>query len=326
MHALSTTSAEIEYRLPAVCLSAVTGCDFNSQQVWTSTPCGLVAPAVPHSELYHEVLADGSGWSHTEITDVGSAGLMHGPWGSNNRRASKDIQLPSGTSQCTVSWRSWAVYTRDGEYDYATIDGIVVWKKRAYHSGCRDGWLTGPRDFPHSQPSHPACYIDVEVTVPCSGGSLRIEFSSDVNQHEGDESWGFQHLKVVSPLLGSAVDANSSLWAAVDDSNQSLVLDIRHAGNFTQLSVGQQLRLHYTHNSTVRTGAHHFTVTARGSGLGLAAVQLTNTAAARCVFAQSMNRSELARYNACSGVARVRPRNNSSLTTRNLSSQCATGQ
>ena len=120
-------------------------------------------------EVYKETQAVGTGWSNTEITTVGSAGKVHGPWGNNNRVASKNIPLPAGVTQCTVSWRSWAIYTRDGEYDYAYINGKQVWKKRGYHSGCRSGWRTGPRNFPRSSRSHPACYIDVTVTVPCSG-------------------------------------------------------------------------------------------------------------------------------------------------------------
>ena len=135
-----------------------------------------------------------SGWSNTEISDVGEAGIVHGPWGNDVTSVSIDVDVGSST-ECTVTWRSWAVYTRDGETDRLYVNGEVVWELVATHSGCNDGWSAGPSDFPNSNSDHPACYYDGSWTGSCSG-SITLEFTSDINQAEGDESWGFSHVYV----------------------------------------------------------------------------------------------------------------------------------
>ena len=48
------------------------------------------------------------GWSNSEVTDVGSAGLVHGPWGNDVRDVSIDIPIPDGFSECEISWRAYS--------------------------------------------------------------------------------------------------------------------------------------------------------------------------------------------------------------------------
>ena len=95
-------------------------------------------PTTP-SFLRKEDGAVATGWSNTKVTKVGSAGLVHGPWGSDNKAAALTVSVPSHVSECTVSWKSWAISTRDSEADSVKIDGTQVWRKVARHSGCRDG-------------------------------------------------------------------------------------------------------------------------------------------------------------------------------------------
>ena len=64
--------------------------------------------------------------SGSEITSVGSAGNVHGPWGNDVTEVSIDIALPTTTAFCEVSWRQWAVDSRDGETDRVLIDGEEV--------------------------------------------------------------------------------------------------------------------------------------------------------------------------------------------------------
>jgi hypothetical protein len=65
--------------------------------------------------------AEPSGWSNEEVTFVGSAGNVHGPWGNDVTDVSIDLPIPAGITQCEVSWRSWALDSRDGEVDSVTI-------------------------------------------------------------------------------------------------------------------------------------------------------------------------------------------------------------
>ncbi|KAK3289501.1 hypothetical protein CYMTET_3074 [Cymbomonas tetramitiformis] len=67
-----------------------------------------------------ELGADGSGWSNEEVTNTGSAGLVHGLWGYTVQSVWKKFDLPqdSGTTYCTISWTSWATDSRDNEYNY----------------------------------------------------------------------------------------------------------------------------------------------------------------------------------------------------------------
>jgi hypothetical protein len=152
---------------------------------------GASVPTQPRTNtiLYQEKgAADGTGWSNKEVTNVGSAGKVHGPWGNDAKRVSKQIPIARGVAECTVSWRSWAIDSRDNEADRVIIDGKEVWQKVA-HTPCRNGWSQGPKDFPNpwqGQKQNQVCYVDVKVDVPCSK-TLTITFESDIDQAERDE-------------------------------------------------------------------------------------------------------------------------------------------
>jgi hypothetical protein len=158
--------------------------------------------AVDTTPSYNTVLAElgaeSTGWSNTEITHVGSAGLVHGPWGKNTRSVTKIVALPTGVSgTCRLSWRSWAIDSRDGELDSVFVDQIRVWQ-RAPRRPCQNGWQYGPGDFPNpwrGQRSSHVCYVDVTVQVPCSG-TMHLEFRSAINQAEHDEAWAFSSVTV----------------------------------------------------------------------------------------------------------------------------------
>jgi hypothetical protein len=97
--------------------------------------------------------AAADGWSNSEVTDVGSAGLVHGPWGNDATDVSIDVLIPDGFSECEVSWRSWQIDSRDGEVDSVQIDGEEVWAMPCQchvdvTSGA-NGWEAGPVDFPN---------------------------------------------------------------------------------------------------------------------------------------------------------------------------------
>jgi hypothetical protein len=158
-------------------------------------------PALPRCKpkmaaplLYSEAAnAIGTGWSNTEVTNVGSAGKVHGPWGQKVHAVTKSIHIPDGVMECTVTWRSWAANTRDGEADRLFLNGHLVWQKNAriYQRGCRNGWQTGPADFPHTSKASPSCFIDVSVKAPCAH-TLEVKFVSGVDQAESNEAWAFR--------------------------------------------------------------------------------------------------------------------------------------
>jgi hypothetical protein len=93
--------------------------------------------------------AEATSWSDTEVTDT-VAGLVHGPWGNNVLAVSREITIPSGVQRCRVSWRSWAIDSRDGETDRLLLDNVEVWTASARHGDkcTKDGWSRGPTDFP----------------------------------------------------------------------------------------------------------------------------------------------------------------------------------
>ena len=62
-----------------------------------------------------------------QVTNVGSAGNVHGPWGNDVTEVSIEIALSAGTAFCEVSWRQWAIDSRDGETDRVLINDEEVW-------------------------------------------------------------------------------------------------------------------------------------------------------------------------------------------------------
>ena len=147
------------------------------------------------------------GWSNSEVTDVGSAGLVHGPWGNDVTDVSIDIAIPDGFSECEVSWRSWAIDSRDGEIDAVQIDGVEVWAMASscyqnVHTGQgTDGWELGPADFPNPWSGFgedgQVCFQEVTVQVACHG-TMHVRFVSGIDQEEADEAWAFSSVHVVA--------------------------------------------------------------------------------------------------------------------------------
>ena len=145
--------------------------------------------------LLQESGASPAGWSNSEVTDVGSAGLVHGPWVNDVTDVSIDVVVPAGVTTCEVSWRSWAANSRDIEVYRVLINGAIVWSML---SQCRpsgsDGWEQGPPDFPNpwGGQNGQVCFLEVTRLVACSPGTLNIRFQSAIDQGEADESWAFE--------------------------------------------------------------------------------------------------------------------------------------
>lgn len=131
-----------------------------------------------------------------KITQAGSTGLVHGPWGSECLHVSKTVAIPPQISQCQVSWRSWSLGSRDREIDRVLIDGSEVWQRAADRR-----WQRGPADFmTHAVPHSPYSFLsfdEVRVQVPCSS-SMQLTFRSGTNQALSDEGWAFSDVTVVS--------------------------------------------------------------------------------------------------------------------------------
>jgi hypothetical protein len=176
-------------------------CDYRRlPRISVDSPSGL---DVGRTVLLRETGAEMTGWTNTEITDVGSAGLVHGPWGNDVRDVQINIPVPAGLTLCQVSWRSWQADSRDGETDRVSVDGNEVWSLVARFGSCSTyGWTDGGTEFPdYPNPwggqNGQVCYVDVEVEVPCNGGgNMNLRFQSSINQHENDESWAFQNVAV----------------------------------------------------------------------------------------------------------------------------------
>ena len=153
--------------------------------------------------VHEETGAVADGWSNSEVTNIGSGGLVHGPWGNDETRVERSIRIPAGVSNCEVSWRSWAIDSRDNEVDRVLIDGTEVWSASSNCAfstvGDMGDWVRGPRDFPNpwaGERDQDVCMADVTVTVPCSG-SMTLRFESGVDQQESDEAWAFSDVTVI---------------------------------------------------------------------------------------------------------------------------------
>lgn len=167
--------------------------------------------------LLREAQAEPAGWTNAEITDVGSAGLVHGPWGNDVRDVQINIPVPEGLTVCQLSWRSWIADSRDNEVDSVSVDGNLVWSLHARYSGCAAaGWTEAGTEFPdYPNPwggqNGQVCYVDVAVEVPCTGGAtMNVRFQSAINQHENDESWAFSNVQVTARKATTIVDCIAS--------------------------------------------------------------------------------------------------------------------
>ena len=124
--------------------------------------------------LLRENGACANGWSNDEVTDVGSAGMVHGPWGNDATDVSLEVTIPDGLTKCEGSWRSWAIDSRDNEVDRLLIDGEEVWSAhaRCWGGDRGDGWELGPMDFPNpygGERQNEVCFSANTVEVDCSG-------------------------------------------------------------------------------------------------------------------------------------------------------------
>jgi hypothetical protein len=201
-----------------------------------SRPAGAYGNAAQEARTLHQELgADPAGWSNGEVTEAGSAGLVHGPYGSDVTEVSIDIPIPAGLSSCEVRWRSWAIDSRDGEVDSVQIDGTEVWAVPAGTiNGCGvDGWEQGPPDFPNpwgGQDDNRVCSNDVVVEVPCHD-TLSIHFLSGIDQSEDDESWAFSNVQVVAGYGEVTLLAEDEQNGAVADGwTNAEVTDVGSAG------------------------------------------------------------------------------------------------
>jgi hypothetical protein len=126
--------------------------------------------------LYYEDGAEAAGWSNGEISsDPGR--VVHGGWGNDARDVSMSLEIPAGINSCTVSWRSYARGSRDGEADTLTLNGVEVWRLNRQYPG---SWISE----------------DHEVTTACQG-SLSIHFRSEIDEGEGNEAWAFSDVRVM---------------------------------------------------------------------------------------------------------------------------------
>eukprot|EP01050_Picozoa_sp_SAG11_P017923 SAG11_NODE_2638_length_3142_cov_17.327637_4_plen_391_part_00 len=148
--------------------------------------------------FYYEEEADADGWSNGEITHSGSSGLVHGHWGNEMRGVSREIAVPAGVTECTISWTSWAMGSRDGEADSLYVNDEQVWTLVSHypHQSCVDGWETAPDDFPMDNSYGGACFVEVTVEAPCAAPSMVLRYHSDIDEGEGNEGWGFSHVEV----------------------------------------------------------------------------------------------------------------------------------
>ena len=118
-----------------------------------------------------------------------------------NQVMSESIIVPS--HDCTISWRSWALFDRDaGEMDRVSVNNQVIWEK-AVVERCEtedEGWspvvlpLTGI-DCPNGNCTK-ACFVDACVSVSGCGGNPIISFSSDTDESLSKEGWAFSHVTV----------------------------------------------------------------------------------------------------------------------------------
>eukprot|EP01043_Picozoa_sp_COSAG02_P057563 COSAG02_NODE_7008_length_3229_cov_1.658786_3_plen_722_part_01 len=186
-------------------------CDYRRLPRISVDPAGATPPGT--LVLLREAQAEPAGWTNSEITDVGSAGLVHGPWGNNVRDVQINIPIPEALTMCQLSWRSWFADSRDNELDSVSVDGNRVWSLNARYSGCASsGWTEAGTEFPdYPNPwggqNGQVCYVDVEVEVPCTGGAnMNVRFQSGINQHENDESWAFSNVMVTARKATTIVD------------------------------------------------------------------------------------------------------------------------
>lgn len=139
----------------------------------TTTPC----PSILYTELAAKALPDG--WFETTV-GMGithfTTTLMHGPWGMEFDELSRSWPVLGG-NQCTVSWTSYGMHSRDSERDRVWIEGVNIWEEQMTGNEKQDQTWTGD------------CDSDGD-------GLITVKWTSDIDQAKSDESWGFGNVVV----------------------------------------------------------------------------------------------------------------------------------
>jgi hypothetical protein len=159
--------------------------------------------------LIEEKGAEASGWSMKNTLST-SMGKIHGPFGTDvicsNCQVHKTIAIPEGGTTCDVSFRFMRQKSWDHEWGYFHFDGEVMWEKRGVGSCSGYGWQQGLDLTNVDGAANQDCYEDVSIqSIPClAGESVKIGFSSSINQAVNDESWAFTNFKML--IHGAAGD------------------------------------------------------------------------------------------------------------------------
>eukprot|EP00441_Pelagodinium_beii_P006495 CAMPEP_0197703242 /NCGR_PEP_ID=MMETSP1338-20131121/125337_1 /TAXON_ID=43686 ORGANISM="Pelagodinium beii, Strain RCC1491" /NCGR_SAMPLE_ID=MMETSP1338 /ASSEMBLY_ACC=CAM_ASM_000754 /LENGTH=529 /DNA_ID=CAMNT_0043287135 /DNA_START=80 /DNA_END=1666 /DNA_ORIENTATION=- len=116
------------------------------------------------------------GWSDTKVAKgyrQFTRYKMHGPWGRDVKQVIKEFKLDPSAEECSVGWTSYGMHSRDNKYDRVSINDQEVWKMR----------MRGNR-----------VYSPI-WSGPCAG-SLKMKFTSEIDQAYNDEAWGFGNVVV----------------------------------------------------------------------------------------------------------------------------------
>ncbi len=174
---------------------------------------------VPASDAGDEGLScDGACSSATlsngELTNVGGAGNMHGPQGDNVRSVSKACTIPSGVAPCSVAWGGYAFDSRDSGTDYLCSDGVDVRSRTFQWNQSGDDSSGVQTDL--SQYCWSSCrfytYSDSGSWSGSCSGTMTLQFTSNINQGESDEGWGFNNV-VVTYGSGASTPTNCAAVA-----------------------------------------------------------------------------------------------------------------
>ena len=210
----------------AVCMTTV-----ESSHLFIDAIMGAVCPEFGRTVLVQEYGADATGWDNVEITDVGSAGIVHGPYGNDVTDVTREITIPPGVSSCEVTWRSWAIDSRDNEVDSVTIDGVEAWSQAVSCPGT--DWEIGPPDFPNpwgGQDDGRVCFQHHVYEAPCSG-TMHVVFHSGIDQSEDDEGWAFSDFSVIGATGESTILAEDEHGGALATGwTNTEVTDVGSAG------------------------------------------------------------------------------------------------
>ena len=203
-------SAQIE-TFEALCMDTV-----SESTLFLDAIMGAVCPEFGRTVLVNEIGADARGWSNEEVTEVGSAGVVHGPYGNDVVDVTRTVPLPEGITSCEVSWRSWAIDSRDNEVDWVQIDGVEVWSQPVTCPG--EGWEIGPPDFPNpwgGEDDGRVCFQEHTYEAPCSG-SIELHFHSGIDQAESDEGWAFSDVSVIGATGEQTLLAEDEMRGALE--------------------------------------------------------------------------------------------------------------